>query len=72
MGFEPLPPLPLHNMSCDIERSKFNVAVITSNINKTGLMNMVIFRDFNFRDYVIILIKTDITIKFSPITDFNH
>ena len=23
VGFEPLPPLPLHNMSCDIERSKF-------------------------------------------------
>ena len=29
---------------------------------------MVIFRDFNFRDYVI---KTNITIKFSRITDFN-
>ena len=69
VGFEPLPPLPLHNMPCDIERSKFNVAVTTSNINKTGLMNMVIFRDFNFRDYVI---KTNIIIKFSRITDINH
>ena len=57
-------------MSCDIERSKFitqeiSPAVTASNINKTGLMNMVIFRDFNFRDYVI---KTNITIKFNP----NH
>ena len=36
-----------------------NITVTTSNINKTRLMNMVIFRDFNFRDNVI---KTNITI----------
>ena len=39
-----------------------------TNINKTRLVNMVIFRDFKFRDYVI---KTNITIKFSRITDFS-
>ena len=65
----PSPPLPLHNMSCDIERSKlYYVNITVTNINKTRLVNMVIFRDFNFRDYVI---KTNITIKFSRITDFN-
>ena len=32
-------------------------------------MNMVIFGDFNFRDYVI---RTNITIESSQITDFNN
>ena len=54
VGFEPLPPLPLHNMSCGIERKLVNiyyVNITVTNINKTRLVNMVIFRDFNFRDY---------------------